>query len=59
MARSDQRSNNNLREIKITTDYNKNCVSDFTINNLKTIISDRELLNKIINTTTINYTEIQ
>lgn len=49
----------NKKSIKITTDYNKNCVSDFTINNLKTIISDRELLNKIINTTTINYTEIQ
>jgi hypothetical protein len=49
----------NKKSIKITTDYNKNCNSDFTINNLKTILSDRELLNKIINTTTINYTEIQ
>lgn len=47
------------KSIKITTDYNKNCNSDFTINNLKTILSDKELLNKIINTTTINYTEIQ
>ena len=49
----------NKKSIKITTDYNKNCNSDFTITNLKTILSDRELLNKIINTTTINYTEIQ
>jgi len=47
------------KSIKIETEYNKNCQSDFTIKNLKTILSDKELLYKIINTTTINYTEIQ
>lgn len=44
--------------IKVINDYNKNCESDYTIIDLKEMLDDRTILEKIFNTTTVSFTEI-
>ena len=45
--------------IKVIKDYNKNCESDYTIIDLKEILDDKTTLNKVLNTQTVTFTEIE
>ncbi|NDB30000.1 hypothetical protein EB151_10690, partial [archaeon] len=45
--------------IKVINDYNKNCESDYTIIDLKEILDDKTTLNKVLNTQTVTFTEIE
>ena len=45
--------------IKVINDYNKNCESDYTIIDLKEILDDKTILNKVLNTQTVTFTEIE
>ena len=44
--------------IKVINHYNKNCQSDYTVIDLKEILDDRKLLEKILNTQTIDFEDI-
>tara|TARA_B100000575_G_C22894727_1_gene520478 strand:+ start:165 stop:788 length:624 start_codon:yes stop_codon:yes gene_type:complete len=44
--------------IKVINTYNKNCNSDYTIVDLKEILEDKSMLEKILNTETIEYEDI-
>ncbi len=44
--------------IKVINDYNKNCESDYTILNLKELLDDKQLQEKILTTTTVSFTEM-
>jgi hypothetical protein len=44
--------------IKVINDYNKNCDSDYTILDLKELLDDTKLQEKILTTTTVSFTEI-
>jgi hypothetical protein len=44
--------------IKVINDYNKNCESDYTIIDLKEILDDKTILNKVLNTQTVTFTEV-
>jgi len=44
--------------IKVINHYNKNCDSDYTILDLKEILDDKKLLEKILNTQTIEFEDI-
>lgn len=44
--------------IKVINDYNKNCDSDYTIVDLKELLDDKKLQEKILNTSTVSFTEI-
>ncbi len=44
--------------IKVINDYNKNCKSDYTIIDIKELLDDKPTLEKILNTTTVSFTEI-
>ena len=44
--------------IKVINTYNKNCNSDYTIVDLKEILEDESMLEKILNTETIEYEDI-
>ena len=45
--------------IKVINDYNKNSESDYTIIDLKEILDDKTILNKVLNTQTVTFTEIE
>ena len=45
--------------IKVINDYNKNSESDYTIIDLKEILDDKTTLNKVLNTQTVTFTEIE
>jgi len=44
--------------IKVINHYNKNCESDYTILDLKELLDDKKLLEKILNTETIEFEDI-
>lgn len=44
--------------IRVINHYNKNCDSDYTILDLKEILDDKKLLEKILNTQTIEFEDI-
>ena len=44
--------------VKVINDYNKNSESDYTIIDLKELLDDKQILNKILNTSTVSFTEI-
>jgi hypothetical protein len=44
--------------IKVINDYNKNCDSDYTIIDIKELLDDKQTLNKILNSSTVSFTEI-
>jgi hypothetical protein len=44
--------------IKVINNYNKNCESDYTIIDLKEILDDKTVLNKVLNTQTVSFTEV-
>jgi len=44
--------------IKVINTYNKNCNSDYTIVDLKEILEDKSMLEKILSTETIEYEDI-
>lgn len=48
----------NKISIKVINDYNKNCKSDYTIIDLKELLEDKTILEKILNTTTVSYTDV-
>ena len=48
----------NKISIKVINDYNKNCKSDYTIIDLKELLEDKTIIEKILNTTTVSYTDV-
>jgi hypothetical protein len=44
--------------IKVINHYNKNCDSDYTIIDIKEILDDKKMLEKILGTETIEFEEI-
>lgn len=44
--------------IKVINTYNKNCKSDYTIVDLKELLEDKNTLNKILNTETIEFEDV-
>jgi hypothetical protein len=44
--------------IKVINHYNKSCQSDYTVIDLKEILDDKKLLEKILNTQTIDFEDI-
>jgi hypothetical protein len=44
--------------IKVINGYNKDCESDYTILDLKELLDDKQLQEKILTTTTVSFTEI-
>jgi len=44
--------------VKVINHYNKNCQSDYTVIDLKEILDDKKLLEKILNTQTIDFEDI-
>jgi hypothetical protein len=44
--------------IKVINDYNKDYESDYTIIDLKELLDDKPTLEKILNTTTVSFTEV-
>jgi hypothetical protein len=44
--------------VKVINDYNKDCDSDYTIVDIKEILDDKQTLSKILNTSTVSFTEI-
>ena len=45
--------------IKVINTYNKNCNSDFTIVDLKELLEDKKLLEKIVGTETVEFEDIK
>ncbi len=48
----------NKISIKVINHYNKNCESDYTIIDIKEILDDKKMLEKILSTETIEFEEI-
>ena len=49
---------NDKISIKVINHYNKNCDSDYTIIDLKEILDDKKMLEKILGTETIEFEDI-
>lgn len=48
----------NKISIKVINTYNKDCNSDYTIVDLKEILEDKNMLNKILNTETVEFEDV-
>jgi len=44
--------------IKVINHYNKDCNSDYTIIDLKELLDDKKILEKILNTETVDFEDV-
>ena len=44
--------------IKVINHYNKDCESDYTITDLKELLDDKKILEKILNTETVDFEDV-